>query len=85
MVGEHAKGKNSDSIGACLVGDFRLCEPSVEQLTSAIRLVHELSHTVGWEHPLSQEFHRAQWLPNACPGKMLDREDFREIVMRGYT
>ena len=84
MIGAHAKGKNYDSIGVCLVGDFRYYEPSADQLSGCVQYVHMLSHSVAWTHPLKNEFHRPEWTPNACPGKMLNRKDFLEIVLGGY-
>lgn len=93
MRGAHALGRNSDSIGVCICGDFRCYEPRVEQLRAAILLVHDLSQTIGWEHPLKMEFHRPHFFNlfepssygryDACPGRLLDRADFLEIVSRG--
>lgn len=86
FVGAHAKWKNKDSIGVCLVGNFFKYEPSTEQLEAATELVHSIKHMIlpNWVHPLKMEFHRPSWYPNACPGPKLDREDFLEIVARGY-
>ena len=80
LVGSHAYGKNSDSIGICLIGDFRYTEPTAEQIDSSAIIYHDICRY--YSKKLSVEFHRAQWLPNACPGPMLDRDDFREILLR---
>jgi hypothetical protein len=80
-VGSHAKGKNLDSIGICLVGDFFKYEPNQNQIEEALTLYHELCRL--YSKNLVIEFHRSinEW--NACPGPMLDRHDFLEIVYRG--
>lgn len=95
-IGAHSLGRNVDSIGVCLIGDFRCETPTMAQLDSVVRLVHDISHIImsGWEHPLKIEFHRPHVFNlfepseygrfDACPGKLLDRADFLEIAMRGY-
>jgi hypothetical protein len=93
-AGAHSLWRNADSIGVCLVGDFRKYEPPTKQLEASIRLVHDLSHALCWSHPLKMEFHRPHIFNlferaeynrlDACPGALLNREDFLELVMRGY-
>lgn len=80
LVGAHAFGRNGDSIGICLMGDFFDYEPSVEQLEALGDQYHGLCRFYG--RRLSIEFHRWRWLPHACPGPMLDRADLLEIVYR---
>ena len=94
-IGAHAAGRNADSVGVCLIGNFHISEPTVYQLNAVTSIVHDLSHMIiyGWNHPLKLEFHRphicnifeplAYGMINACPGKLLDRPDFLEIVKRG--
>ena len=77
-TGAHALGKNHDSIGVCLEGDFRRYEPTPEQLESCCILQHRYCRFYGAS--LAVEFHRL--LSNPCPGPMLDRTDFQEIVSR---
>lgn len=95
-IGAHALGRNSDSIGVCLIGDFRHSEPTLAQLNAVVLLIHDLSHIImaGWTHPLKIEYHRPHIFNlferaeygrfDACPGPCLDRADFTEIAMRGY-
>lgn len=79
LVGAHALGKNADSIGVCLEGDFRKYEPTIQQLESCVVVYHSMCRAYGI--PLKIEFHRK--FGNPCPGPQLDRDDFREIVSRG--
>lgn len=79
-IGAHARGRNRSSVGVLLEGDFRHYEPSVEQLRSAGELFHKLC--TRFDKSLRIEFHRSRLLWNACPGRMLDRDDFLEIVSR---
>lgn len=81
-VGAHAMGRNWCSIGVCLEGDFRHSEPTVEQLNGCAQVYHDLCRA--YSKRLVIAFHRPWWVRNACPGKMLDREDFREVVGRAY-
>lgn len=80
-IGSHAYGKNRDSIGVCLTGDFRKHEPTQYQLQAALDLYARLCQR--YYRTLKIEFHRPAWHAHACPGKRLDRSDFLEIVSRG--
>lgn len=77
--GAHAKGKNHDSIGVCLVGNFYNYEPTVSQLEECVRLYHDICRV--YNKKLEIDFHREG--DNPCPGPLLDREDFKEILYRG--
>lgn len=88
-VGAHALGRNGDSIGVCLVGNFHSYEPSPEQLTGCCKLYHDLCRQ--YQENLRIEFHRFRWIghhkylpkwASACPGVLLDRQDFLEVVGR---
>lgn len=80
MVGAHCFGRNSKSIGVCLIGDFRYTEPSMRQLHSSQKLVHDLCRH--YQRGLLVQFHRPRIMWNACPGKKLDRVDFLEVMDR---
>jgi hypothetical protein len=90
MVGAHAKFRNSDSIGVCFEGDFRFEEPTFAQIESALNLYRALCEKYGKK--LKVEYHRPHIFNifepseygqfNACPGVMLNREDFSEILGR---
>jgi hypothetical protein len=78
-IGSHAYGKNKDSIGVCLIGNFFKYEPTVEQLNECLILYHGLCRL--YSKNLMIDFHRVT--PNPCPGPKLDRKDFIEIMSRG--
>lgn len=80
LVGAHTKGRNGDSVGVCIVGDFRDSEPTYEQMEGVTRLYHQLCRI--FSKSLKIEFHRFSWMWNACPGKGLDRSDFMEVLKR---
>lgn len=80
LVGAHAFGKNFDSIGVCLIGDFRRSEPFTDQIESSQRLYHGLCRSYG--KSLGIDYHRELTEENPCPGMMFDRADFEEIVLR---
>jgi N-acetylmuramoyl-L-alanine amidase len=77
-IGAHCRGKNFDSIGVALVGDFRATEPTYEQINSIGGLYHTLC--TKYDKTLLVEFHRVS--PNPCPGPMFDREDFIEQMSK---
>lgn len=78
FIGAHALGKNMNSIGVCLIGDFRKYEPTIKQIEAAQRLFHLCCRA--YNKSLKIEFHRNKF--NPCPGVKLDRNDFIEIVSR---
>lgn len=88
LVGSHAYGVNSRSIGVVLMGNFAEdgWEPSLEQMNAAAGLYHSLCRFYGKR--LTNKFHRGLWYPmeqgklSPCPGRRLDREDFLETVYR---
>ena len=82
LVGAHAKGRNHDSIGVAVCGDFDKHYPQYEQLVACKHLYHQLSRIFG---VLKNEFHsHVLTLPNQysqkpfypCPGRLLDRVHF---------
>ena len=77
-VGAHAFGRNKTSIGICMEGDFRKYEPTLEQLNACAKIYHDACRR--YSKSLKIQFHR-KW-PNPCPGRMLDRNDFLEVVKR---
>lgn len=80
-IGAHARGKNKDSIGVCLIGNFHNYEPTESQLNESLILYHDLCRY--YSKNLIIDFHRPKGMKNSCPGNMLDRDDFLEIVYRG--
>ena len=80
MIGAHALGKNGDSIGVCLIGNFHKYEPSYLQIVASSKVYHDACRL--YQKPLGIGYHRYKWLWNACPGPMLDRADFAEILLK---
>jgi len=74
MIGAHALGKNKDSIGVCIVGDFNLYEPSGHQINECARLYHDLCRA--YSKTLNIEYHH-----ELCPGFMLDRVAFKKTLL----
>jgi len=89
-IGSHAYGRNSISIGICMVGNFHNYEPTVEQIEASGNLYHALCRQYG--KSLKVKFHRphifnifesstyGMW--NACTGTKLDRNDFVEQMAK---
>lgn len=69
--GAHAKGKNHDSIGVCITGDFSKHEPTIQQYGAAKRLFKAIALIYG---DVKLEFHH-----ETCPGKLFNR-DMLEIL-----
>lgn len=78
VIGAHAKGKNADSIGICLTGDFWETRPTVWQMRAARKLYHELCDI--YDKPLAIEFHRPLESPAACPGPGMNRDEFAAYI-----
>lgn len=76
LQGAHAFGKNHDSIGVCLIGNFFKSEPTYQQIETCAGLYHRLCRI--YSKSLKVEFHRPKWMWNACPGPRLDRYDLKE-------
>jgi len=76
-IGAHAKGKNGDSIGICLAGDFRKHPPTQSQIDSSRALYYSLCK-LKYKKLLKIEFHRTK--ENPCPGVMLDRTAFKKAL-----
>ena len=76
-TGAHTKGRNRDTIGVCVVGDFRAYEPSEEQYNACVFLWSELCKKYG--KPLQVDFHREE--ENPCPGLLFDRKKLIELCI----
>ena len=74
MIGAHALGKNKDSIGVCIVGDFNLYEPNSHQINECARLYHDLCRA--YSKTLNIEYHH-----ELCPGFMFDRVAFKKTLL----
>ena len=69
--GAHASGRNTDSIGICIMGNFNEYPPTAMQLETCRAIYYSLCKR--YNKKLIIEFHR--WLSeeNPCPGRWLDR------------
>jgi N-acetylmuramoyl-L-alanine amidase len=72
-TGAHAQGRNSDSIGVCIVGHLGRTEPTDSQINQSAKLYHDLCRVYCKE--LKIEFHHEE-----CPGRLLDREAFTKTL-----
>jgi len=92
VIGAHAKGRNSHSVGVLIQGDFSKWAPTAQQLARCVRLYHDLCRalrrnlTVGWHRPHllaildSGPFGGAWERLNPCPGSLLNRHELsREL------
>lgn len=78
MIGSHALGRNADSIGVCLIGNFFFEEPTVDQLNAVKKIYHDVCRA--YSKNLLVEFHRPAYFPNACPGPRMDRKKFLDML-----
>jgi hypothetical protein len=86
LIGAHAAGRNTDSIGVCMIGNFHEYEPTLEQVDAVARLYHQLCRL--YSKSLKLEYHRPHIFNlfepksyqtfNSCPGSKLDRVDMSE-------
>jgi N-acetylmuramoyl-L-alanine amidase len=76
--GAHCPGRNKDTIGFCLVGNFTAAAPPTAQWALAARHVAGLCAVlgIGADKVLAHRDHRA----TECPGKRFDLKRFRELV-----
>lgn len=74
MIGSHAYGFNSESIGIHVCGNFELAEPTAEQLTSLSMLIAELCKIYGLIASSDVVVGHRDLLATACPGANLYRD-----------
>lgn len=78
MNGAHCPGQNDRALGICLVGDFNLAQPPVEQLKVAAKQVaFWCRHYV---IPTPEIWRHDAWSSTDCPGDWFDIELFRGMV-----
>lgn len=83
-VGAHARGKNADSIGVCVTGDFRTNRPTTEQIKSGAALYVQLCRDQ-FKKNLHIQFHRKLDNQNPCPGILFDRVAFEKHLRAGMA
>lgn len=75
VIGSHAKGFNSTSIGICFEGNFDKEVPSQVQIDSGLELVEYLKK----KYSISNVKGHGELMATACPGKLFPIERFRGI------
>ena len=73
LIGAHARGRNGDSVGVCIVGHLGQKGMTDSQEQQCLRLYHDLCRA--YSKKLEIEFHHEE-----CPGKFLDRELFTKML-----
>ena len=85
LPGAHVRGRNADTIGVVLVGDFQRSVPSEQQFYVAARRVIVPLLLIFGLQPHDVHGHRDVALsPTECPGAKFDMEAFREIISGLY-
>ena len=81
VQGAHTRGKNSSSLGICLVGNFDAIAPSKEQWDLAVKLVSSLC-SILYITCNSVYGHNEFADYKSCPGKAFNMSKFRDAVDR---
>src|SRR3990167_6175171 len=76
--GAHCKGKNNNSVGICLQGDFDNERPTAVQIIALKNLILRLM--TKWAiHPKEIYGHRIYASYKSCPGKLFKESELREL------
>ena len=70
-IGAHAYGRNSDTIGIALSGNFELVEPTAAQIESTALLIASLAMVYEIPTDVTHILGHRDISPTACPGKNL--------------
>lgn len=81
-VGAHTKGKNTSTVGVCLLGNFDVDEMNANQYISAWFVLTAL--LVKLSLPPDALFFHRNFADKTCPGMKLDLEDWRRKVKKHY-
>jgi len=84
--GAHTLGRNRDSLGLCVVGNFDAVSPTVGQYEAAGRLCAWLCWIYGM-NPREDIQPHSMYAPKTCPGRLFDMSRLRDIAserMRGW-
>ena len=76
MVGAHAFGKNKDSIGVCITGNFNKHNPTDNQYYAAAYIYLYLCGI--YKKRLKIDFHRTGFEP--CPGYKFNRGKLKKLI-----
>lgn len=77
-IGAHCLGKNRNSIGICLAGNFDVTLPTKQQEQALIELCNRL--IVTWKIPTSKIMPHRAFSNKSCYGNRLDNAWARELV-----
>lgn len=81
MDGAHARGRNSSSLGVCLVGNFDNRKPNGELWSAAVGVIAWIS--VQLRVPVQRIVgHREVTKGRTCPGTLFDMKEFRAAVAK---
>ena len=76
VIGAHVYGKNRDTLGICLEGNFEKEEPSNEQIDSLVKLSADMIMKYNIEDLMG---HRDLY-NTLCPGKEFDLDEIKNMV-----
>ena len=82
LQGAHAPGRNHDSLGICLIGNFDEAPPPPNQWAQAVTLVKWMS-ALFKVPPDNVRGHREVTDHRTCPGKFFDLRAFRLALQDG--
>jgi N-acetyl-anhydromuramyl-L-alanine amidase AmpD len=70
-VGSHAYGRNTDTVGVHIGGEFTNSEPTQEQMMALTALLADICEKYGLDPATAIIGHRDTPSPTACPGDVL--------------
>ena len=79
LEGAHAPGRNKDSIGVCLVGDFDEAPPTSLLWRESVRRINDLM--IAFNVPVERVLgHKEATLGRTCPGRFFNIEGLRKAL-----
>ena len=76
--GYHVFGKNHNSLGVCLIGNFDFNSPSKEQMEGLKKLLKEKMQKYNIDPDKIQVHREFGKTDKSCPGKMVNLDELRE-------
>lgn len=83
LDGAHCVGKNKDSIGICVVGNFDKMTPNHQQFFMLASLCRELMRK--FNIPDRYIYPHRDYAPKTCPGTMFDMNTLQNYIQGEYT
>jgi len=78
LSGAHTRGKNGNSIGICVVGNFDFYSPNKQQYIMAAELCKYLMNK--YDIPISNVFPHRQFSSKSCPGIKFDMQELKNYI-----